>query len=204
MSLTRKLLASMGLEADKIEEVITAHTETVTALKDKITELEAERDRFKEDAEKYPDTLKELNALKEKASDDKEYDTLKKEFDDYKANIEAEKSREEKRKLYTEIIKDAGITSEGGIQKVLKYTDLDSIELDDKGRIKDAKNEVKAIQEEWPELKVTQSTQGAPTATPPAATLTGAGTGNNGSRAAKIAEQLHNSLYGETPKKEGN
>lgn len=195
MSLTRKQLASMGLEADKIEEVITAHTETVTALKDKITELEAENGRLKEDAGKYPDTLKELNDLKKKVEDsaDKDYDALKKEYDDYKADVEAEKSREEKRKLYTEIIKDAGITSEEGIKKVLKYTDLDSKELDDKGRIKDAKNEVKAIQEEWPELKVTQSTQGAPTATPPAST---GGTLVQPSRAAQMAAQYMTERYG--------
>lgn len=196
MSLTRKQLSAMGLETDKIEEVITAHTETVSALKDKISELETERDRLKVDAEKYPEALKELTELKAKMdsnSTDKDYAALKEEFDNYKAEVAAEKSREEKRKLYTEIIKDAGITSEEGIKKVLKYTDLDSKELDDKGRIKDAKNEVKAIMEEWPELKVTQSTQGAPTATPPTST---GGSLVQPSRAAQMAAQYMSERYG--------
>ena len=196
MSLTRKQLLAMGLETDKIEEVITAHTETVSALKDKISELETERDRLKGDAGKYPEALKELTELKAKMdsnSTDKDYAALKEEFDKYKAEVAAEKSREEKRKLYTEIIKDAGITSEEGIKKVLKYTDLDSKELDDKGRIKDAKNEVKAIMEEWPELKVTQSIQGAPTATPPAST---GGTIVQPSRASQMASQYMSERYG--------
>lgn len=195
MSLTRKQLSSMGLEADKIEEIITAHTETVSALKDKITEIESERDKLKEDAGKYQDTLKELNELKVQAAEnaDKDYAALKEEYEKYKADVAAEKSREEKKKLYTEIIKDAGITSEEGIKKVLKYTDLDSKELDDKGRIKDAKAEVKAIQEEWPELKVTQNTQGAPTATPPAST---GGTLVQPSRAAQMARQYMSERYG--------
>ena len=40
MALTRKLLSALGIEADKIEQIIDAHTETVEALK-------KERDEFK-------------------------------------------------------------------------------------------------------------------------------------------------------------
>ena len=34
MSLTRKFLAALGIEQDKIDEIIEAHTETVNALKE--------------------------------------------------------------------------------------------------------------------------------------------------------------------------
>ena len=108
---------------------------------------------------------------------------------DLKEKVEKAETPEEAK----EIIKDAGITSEEGIKKVLKYTDLDSKELDDKGRIKDAKTEVKAIMEEWPELKVTQNTQGAPTATPPAST---GGSLVQPSRAAQMAAQYMSERYG--------
>ena len=170
------------------EEICGRHTADLDSIKE-------ERDNLKKDIEALSALKDENEQLKSQLADkaDKDYDALKAEYDKYKADVEAEKSREEKRKLYTEIIKDAGITSEEGIKKVLKYTDLDSKELDDKGKIKDAKNEVKAIQEEWPELKVTQSTQGAPTATPPAST---GGTLVQPSRAAQMAAQYMSERYG--------
>ena len=43
MALTRKMLKAMGIEDEKIDQIIEAHTETVDALK-------VERDQYKEDA----------------------------------------------------------------------------------------------------------------------------------------------------------
>ena len=171
------------------EEICGRHTADLDSIKE-------ERDNLKKDIEALS-VLKEENEklkgeLAEKA--DKDYDSLKAEFDQYKADVKAEKIREEKRKLYTELIKDAGITSEEGINKVLKFTDLDSKELDDKGGIKDAKAELKAIQQEWPEWMITQSKQGAPTATPPAST----GGIVQPSRAAQMAAQFAAERYGTT------
>ena len=60
MAMTRKFLKAMGIEEDQIEQIIEAHTETVSALKD-------ERDSYKEDAEKLADVQKELNTAKVKA-----------------------------------------------------------------------------------------------------------------------------------------
>jgi hypothetical protein len=54
MALTRKFLKAMGIEEEKIEQIIDAHTETVNALKE-------ERDNFKADAEKLPNVQKQLN-----------------------------------------------------------------------------------------------------------------------------------------------
>ncbi len=36
MALTRKFLAALGIEDDKVDEIIQAHTETVNGLKDEI------------------------------------------------------------------------------------------------------------------------------------------------------------------------
>ena len=47
MALTRKFLKALGIEDEKVDEIISAHTETVDALK-------AERDGYKADAEKLP------------------------------------------------------------------------------------------------------------------------------------------------------
>ena len=54
MSLTRKMLKAMGIEEEKIDQIIEAHSETVDSLK-------ADRDSYKEDAEKLKDVQKELD-----------------------------------------------------------------------------------------------------------------------------------------------
>lgn len=53
MSLTRKMLKAMGIEEEKIEQIIEAHTETVDALK-----------AYKEDADKLKNVQRELDDLK--------------------------------------------------------------------------------------------------------------------------------------------
>ena len=62
MSLTRKMLKAMGIEEEKIDQIIEAHSETVDSLK-------ADRDSYKEDAEKLKDVQKELDGLKAKGDD---------------------------------------------------------------------------------------------------------------------------------------
>lgn len=160
-ALTRKFLTAMGIEDDKADEIISAHTETVTRLK---TEL----DQAKADADRLPAIQKELDDLKAKPDDgwkDK-YDAARKELAEYKESIANEKTLAAKEAAYREICKDAGL-SENGITKAVKYADLDSVELDDAGKIKDGKSLIKSIREEWPEHIVKDSTSGAKTATPP-------------------------------------
>ena len=72
MALSRKFLSALGIEADKIDEIISAHTETVDALKE-------ERDKYKADADKLPGVQKELDDLKKTAND---ADGYKKKYDD--------------------------------------------------------------------------------------------------------------------------
>lgn len=163
-ALTRKFLTAMGIEDDKADEIISAHTETVTRLK---TEL----DQAKADADRLPAIQKELDDLKAKPDDgwkDK-YDSVRKELADYKESIANEKALAAKKAAYQELCKDAGL-SENGVIKAVKYADLDSVELDDAGKIKDGKSLIKSIREEWPEHIVKDSTFGARTPTPPAGT----------------------------------
>lgn len=164
MSLTRKFLASKGIEADVIEEIIQAHTETVNGLKDKMDDYE----QAKKDAEKLKETEKELADLKADVAknSNKDYETLKKEFDDYKADVERKQVREAKEKAYKAILADAGIP-EKHYAKILKYSDVDDVELDDKGNIKTAKDIRKAIIEEWGDHIESTGKKGAETSTPP-------------------------------------
>ena len=98
MSLSRKFLSALGIEAEKIDQIIEAHTDSLEGIK-------AERDKYKEqidndktDADakvkELADTKKAFEELKKqveteaKEREGKDYDKLKKEFDDYKAEQE--------------------------------------------------------------------------------------------------------------------
>lgn len=167
MALTRKFLAAMGIDGDKVDEIIAAHAETVDALKE-------ERDRYKADAEKLPTVQKELDDQKKAAEGDDgknpfetKYTELKQEFDDYKADVAAKEETAKKERAYRELLKEAGV-SEKRIDTVLRVSDLGSIELDADGKIKGHDEMTKRVKTEWADFIVTESTQGAKTSTPPA------------------------------------
>lgn len=158
MALSRKMLAALGLESEKIDQIIEAHAETVAGLKD-------EAEQYREKAEKYTEIQKELDQLK-KDTEGKDYDKLKAEYDKYKADVEAERSKAAKEKAYRDALKDANLNDKG-VEKALKYADWEKIEVDDDGKLKDAKSHVKAAREEWAEYVVKSGQQGAQTVTPP-------------------------------------
>ena len=162
MSLTRKMLKAMGIEEEKIDQIIEAHSETVDSLK-------ADRDSYKEDAEKLKDVQKELDDLKAKGDDGwkEKHDRLKDEFDKYKTDVQAKETKAAKEAAYRAILKDANL-SEKGIEKATKYADWDKIELDADGKLKGANDHIKAVRDEWAEYVTTTTTTGAKTSTPPA------------------------------------
>ena len=160
MALTREFLTALGIEKEKHQAIIDAHTETTEALK-------ADRDRYKADAEKLPKALEDLKKAQEAAKDRGDYDKLKQEYEDYKADVAKKEALANKKAAMREIAKDAGL-SEAGIAKALKYHDYDKLELDEKGAVKEKTAILKGLKEEWPEYIVTTETKGANTATPPA------------------------------------
>lgn len=167
MALTRKMLKAMGIEDEKIDQIIEAHTETVDALK-------ADRDKYKEDAEKLPDVRKELEKVKEDAAKDDgknpykvKYEAMKEEFEDFKKDVKAKETRASKENAYRALLKDCGV-SEKRINAVIKVTNFDKVELDEEGKIKDAGDHKKSIKEEWSDFIPTEGTMGAETSNPPA------------------------------------
>ena len=176
MSLTRKMLKAMGIEEEKIDQIIEAHSETVDSLK-------ADRDTYKEDAEKLKTVQKELDDLKAKGDDGwkEKHDKLKGEFDTYKKDVEAKETHSKKVEAYRTILKDAGL-SEKGIEKAIKYAEWDKIELETDGKLKGASDHIKAVKEEWAEYVTTTTTTGAKTSNPPA--------NNGGSGNGKTREEI--------------
>ena len=167
MALTRKLLKSMGIDDEKIDQIIEAHTEVTDGLK-------AEKEKLKEAADKADELSKELEKaneiIKAGSKDDAykvKYDALKTEFDAYKADVTAKETKQVKASAYERLLKDAGI-SEKRIAAVLKVSDVDSIEFDENGKIKDAEKLTESIKSEWADFIATDGTQGANTPNPPA------------------------------------
>ena len=175
MSLTRKMLKAMGIEEEKIDQIIEAHTDTVEGLKSDLS-------KYKTDAEKLSDVQKELDELKAKGDDGwkEKHDKLKGEFDAYKKDVEAKETHNKKVEAYKAILKDANL-SEKGIEKAIKYAEWDKIELGEDGKLKGANDHIKAVREEWAEYVTTTTTTGARTSTPPV---------NNGGKTGKTKEEI--------------
>lgn len=166
MALSRKFLAALGIEADKVDEIINAHSETVEALKE-------ERDSFKEKAEKFDKTQKDLEAANQKIEDlskddayKVKYEALKEDFDEYKKNAETEKSNHNKLAAYKNLLKEIGI-SEKRIDSVARFVELDKIQLDKDGKIEGLEEMKKNLTTEWADFIVKDGKEGAGTSTPP-------------------------------------
>lgn len=190
MALTRELLNALGIEKEKHQAIIDAHTETVEGLK-------AQAEKYKADAEKLPKVQDELKKAQAAAKDSGEYDKLKKEFDDYKADVASKETLAKKKAALEKLCrsKDGAYLDDNGVAKALKYSDYDKIELDEKDEIKDAKGQIKALREEWPEHIRTTEANVTHAQTPPAGMNADNG---NGNRAAQLWAQHRATLYGET------
>ena len=192
MALTRKFLAALGIEQEKIDEIIEAHTDTVNALKE-------ERDKYKKDAEALPEVQKERDKLKEAAEKNpdgiykQQYEDLKTEYDKYKADVEAKAVKAQKTELYRKLLKDAKV-SEKRIDSILRVSDVDALELDKDGNVKDADAVTKKIAEEWADFVVKEEAHGARTQTPPV--NNGGKVSGTPSRAAELAAKYRANLYG--------
>ena len=194
MAVTRKLLKALGIEDEKADQILEAHTETVN-------EIREERDRYKAEAEQLPGVQQELAELKEAAEQNAnnpykaQYETVKKQFDDYKAEVEAKQVNASKQAAYRKLLKEQGI-SDKFIDPIMKVTSVDDLELDDKGQFKNEEDLKKSITEQWDGFAVKEETHGAQSYNPPGTGGGAAGGSAAKSRAAILAEQYNASLYG--------
>lgn len=159
MALTRRLLKSMGIDEEKIEQIVEAHAETVDALKN-------ERNKYKDDAEKLNDMQKKYDDLKKQVETqgvnvyEEKYNTEHEAFKKYKAEVEAERVKAEKVKDYKNLLRKAGV-SEKRIEAILKVTAIDEVDFSDEEKT------LENIRNEWGDFIVRESQQGANTETPP-------------------------------------
>ena len=176
MALTRKMLKAMGIEEEKIDQIIEAHSETVDSLK-------ADRDNYKKDADQLKSVREELDDLKAKGDDGwkEKHDKLKGEFDKYKGDIEAKETKANKEKAVRAFYESKGITGKNlEIAMRGSRAEIDGIELDG-DKIKDNSALDALVKGDFSGLVATTTTKGANTANPPA---------NNGGKTGKTKEEI--------------
>lgn len=169
----REILSAAGVDsehmADATDKIIDGHTNSINALRDEISSLKDEVTKYKADAEKLPDVQKAYDELKATAKSDKDFDKLKAEYEQYKADVEATNLKTAKTEAFKAILRDAGIDGKR-IDTIVKVSadTIGSVELDDDGKAKNAKDITKAVETEWADFKVVEGKQGVHTSTPPA------------------------------------
>ena len=216
LALTRKMLTAMGIESEKIDQIIEAHTESTEALKAKAEEAEAKAGELREQAAKVPALEKQVEELK--AADESgewkskydeakaeaariqgdldklkgEKDALQGEFDEFKSGVESEKANAEKLELYKGLLRDIGL-DEKRVEKAARLKPLDELTVED-GELAGYEELKKAEAEEWAEF-IPQGTgkHGQNVPNPPK--------GNNVPEGAdpeitKMLEQRHADLFG--------
>ena len=166
MALTRKFLKAMGIEDEKIDQIVDAHTETVDGLKN---ELKAAQEK----ANKLDGVEKELNELKAKGEDGykEKYEKEHKAFEDYKNDVTAKQTKAAKEAAAKAYFEAKNITGANlSIAMRGARDEINGLELDENGKIKDAKALDELVAGEYAGLVGVISTKGAKTATPPANT----------------------------------
>ena len=162
MALTRKFLAALGIEDEKVEQIIQAHTDTITALKD-------ERDTYKGDAEQLPVVTKERDDLQKEFDDFKakapEAAKVQAEFDAYKLEVENEKATAKVRAALRKALIDDDVNPDV-VDWIVDEYDLSTIEMDG-DNLKDREAAVKPAKDAHAKWFGKQTQDGVPPVNPP-------------------------------------
>lgn len=178
MALTRKFLAALGIEADKVDEIINAHTEVTDGLKEQLKAA-------KEDADKLKDVQKELDDLKADIKNNykskADYDKLDKEFKDYKTDVTGKEAAAAKEKAVRAYFENKGIKG-ANLEIAIKGSkdEIAAIELDGE-KIKNAKALDDLINGTFKALVSKSEQRGAGTNNPP---------GNGGKSGTKTKDEI--------------
>lgn len=126
---------------------------------------------------RYKAKLEEIDALKtekQSAEDNAttsekwktKYEAVKSDLEALKADYSAKETHAAKESAYRDILKAAGV-SEKRIKAVLKVSDVDSIELEADGKVKNADKLTESIKEEWADFIGSEGVKGAQVQNPP-------------------------------------
>lgn len=156
MALTRKYLKAMGIEDDKIDQIIEAHTEVTTAIK-------ADADRYKADAEKLSEVQAELDSLKAMKDDG-----LQAKVDQLTAELTEEKAGRKKDRQEATIRQELTAMGAQDVDYLL-YKLGDTSELfDEDGQLKDKDAFAEKARADYPNQFKAEPTKSKGTPPPPA------------------------------------
>lgn len=200
MAFTRKMLKALGIDDDKIEQIMDAHTEVTEALK-------AERDTAKSAADELAKVKDELEKTKESlktaeknGKDFKsQYDAEHAEHEKLKSEISAKETKEKTDAAIFEWAKKQGF-SERGAKKIVKHGGFgDRVKFDDDGNPTNLDDFKEEALSEWGEYKGELKTESYKGSDP----VTG-GTAPKKSLAAQYYAEYQDRLYGTKTAAGGN
>ena len=198
MALTRKFLKAMGIEDEKIDQIIEAHTETVSGLKDSLDKAEAAVKDLPGIQKELETAKADLEAVKKDGWKDK-HDTLKKEFEDFKKAQSTKEAKAAKETAVRAYYESKGITGKAlDIAMRGSGAEIESLELGEDGKIKDFATLDALVKGDFSGLVSQPRTEGANTETPPAGS--GGDKGGSNTRAAQLYAKYHSELFGEAKK----
>lgn len=162
--LTRKFLRALGVEEDKIDEIVTAHQDT-------LEEIKAERDSLKDNASKLAEAQAEVTRLSgelEKAKKNGgDAAKIQADFDAYKKQIADEKAAAQTDADVLALLKEAGIQRESFQQLASKSFDRSKIKRNEDGSISNRQELLDGIKTDFADCIATQQQQGTPPNNPP-------------------------------------
>ncbi len=141
--------AKTSLESAKADADKRVQSET-----DKLAALQREMDALKADYETAQTAVADLTKVKS-------------EYEAYKTEQEAKATTASKEEAFKSLLQDMNL-SDRGIYLAMKYTSMDDVELNDKGKISNAAALRKSVTDDWKDYIQEDVILGADTATPPA------------------------------------
>ena len=152
----------MGIDEEKIEAIIAAHTETTEGLK-------SERDGYRKTAEKVPELQRQLEEAKAASANggdwEEKFNAEHQAFEDFKAQVATEKADADKAQAYRGMLMAAGIDPKR-IDTIMRVTDLSEVKMED-GKLVDSDKLKESAKKEWSDFVMKQDTRGSNPANPP-------------------------------------
>lgn len=134
MPFTKDDLINLGLTDEQAKEVFTLHGKDLNETKSALDTITQERDSLKNQLQNAETQIETLKADANTSAEQKEaLDKLQAEYDKFKADAEAELAMTQKVNAINLALKD---TNAYNPEKLMKFIDVDAIEMDENGKPK--------------------------------------------------------------------
>lgn len=157
----------MALERKTLRAILEDETtDTSGKLKKILDVLHKETDTLQNQLDEKDAALAKAEKDRDEASSGKQ--AAEKALTDYKAQQTQKDTHAAKEAKFRELLKSAGVLEKYADRVVrLSGEDIDKLELDDKGEVKDAKKHADSLKADWSDFVGTTTTTGAKVDTPP-------------------------------------